>query len=57
MSYELLSKLYYKNPTLYEIEYEQRKNSPYSVSLGFDIAGGESFYVQDPEFINQTTRI
>lgn len=57
MSYELLSKLYYKNPTLYEIEYEQRKNSPYSVSLGFDIAGGEAFYVQDPEFINQTTRI
>ncbi len=57
MSYELLSKLYYKDPALFQVEYENRKNGPYSVSLGFDIAGGEAFYMQIPEFVNQITRI
>jgi len=57
MNYELLSKLYYKDPALYQAEYERRKNSDYSVSLGFEIAGGEAFYVQEPEFLKLTTRI
>ena len=57
MSYDLLSKLYYKDPALYQIEYERRKKDPLSVSLGFSLAGGEAFYIQHPDFLSQTTRI
>ena len=57
MTYELLSKLYYKDPTLYQMEYERRKNDPLSISLGFEIAGGEAFFVQTPEFLGLTARI
>lgn len=57
MTYELLSKLYYKDPTLYQMEYERRKNNPLSIFLGFEIAGGEAFFVQTPEFLGFTARI
>ena len=57
MAHELLSKLYYKDPVLYQTEYEHRKNNPLSVSLGFEIAGGEAFFVQTPDFLGLTARI
>ena len=57
MSYELLSKLYYKDRTLFEKEYLQRKNSPYATSLGLDIHGHEAFYINLPEFVLTTARL
>lgn len=57
MSYELLNKLYYKDRQLFEKEYEYRKNTPYSVSLGLEINGGEAFYVNLPEFITQIPKL
>ena len=57
MSYELLSKLYYKDRALFEQTYLQRKNSPYATSLGMDIHGHEAFYVNLPEFVLTTARL
>lgn len=57
MGYELLSKLYYKDSQLFENEYVQRKDGPYSVSLGLDIHGHEAFYVNIPDFINIASRL
>lgn len=57
MSYELLSKLYYKNKTLFNEEYERRKNGIYSVSLGVSIHGAEGFYVNLPDFLIEMTNI
>ena len=57
MNYEFLNKLYYKDNKLFEKEYEYRKNSPYSISLGLEINGGEAFYVNLPEFIIQMPKL
>ena len=57
MSYELLSKLYYKDKATFEAEYKRRKEGGYAVSLGLDIHDNEAFFVLIPEFINITTRI
>ena len=57
MGYELLSKLYYKDIQLFDKEYVQRKDGPYSVSLGFDIHGHEAFYVNIPDFVTMTSRL
>lgn len=57
MNYELLNKLYYTDRQLFEKEYEYRKNSPYSISLGLDINGGEAFYINLPEFITQLPKL
>ena len=57
MSYELLSKLYYKDRALFEQTYLQRKNSPYATSLGIDIHGHEAIYVNLPEFVLTTARL
>ena len=57
MNYEFLNKLYYKDNKLFEKEYEYRKNSPYSISLGLEINGGEAFYVNLPEFIIQLPKL
>lgn len=57
MSYELLGKLYYKDKALFDSEYEQRKNGPCSVSLGFNIHGHEAFYVNTLDFVPMISRL
>ena len=44
MSYELLSKLYYKDPENYESIYQERLTSPYTVQTSFKINGSPAFF-------------
>ncbi len=57
MSYELLSKIYYKDRENFEREYAVRKNRSDTISLGFNISGYEAFYVNHPEFALQTAKL
>ena len=58
MSYELLSKLFYKDQDIFDSEYKKRKENPYTtVSLGLEIHGHEAFYVSIPEFTAITSRL
>ena len=51
MEYELLSKIYYKNPSEYKAICEQRKNSPSSFLLPFNIHNNQAFYVATNELL------
>lgn len=57
MSYELLSKLYYKDKDIFDFEYNNRKNGMFSTSLGLDIHKNEAFFVNIPYFVTTTARI
>ena len=57
MNYEPLEKIYYKNHKNYEDIYLDRKNSPFSVSMNWDILGNQAFYVNLPDATLQTARL
>lgn len=49
MSYELLSKIFYKKPDEYERIYEARFNSEATVRLPLEINGNHAFYINSSE--------
>lgn len=57
MNYEPLEKIYYKDHKNYEDIYLDRKNSPFSISMNWDILGNEAFYVNLPDAALQATRL
>jgi len=57
MTYELLSKLYYKDPKKFNDELLSRKSSQISVQLGFTIHDHDAFYCNLPEFITYLPKI
>ena len=57
MKYELLSKLFYKEPADYERRYQQRFESEFSVKLPIYIHGEQAFFTTPIEIINKTEKI
>lgn len=57
MKYVPLSKIYYSNNNKFLAEYESRKNSAYSISLGIDINGKEAFFVVLPDSLLKISNI
>lgn len=57
MSYELLSKLKYKDPKHYEAIYQERLHSPYTVRTDFKVKGSPAFFVQTPEVFELTYKL
>jgi Fic family protein len=48
MVYNQLSKIYYKNPELYDKTYKDKFNSEYAVHLGLDIGKNPAFFITEP---------
>ena len=57
MSYELLSKLFYKEPDTYEVRYNQRFNSDTAIKLPLFINNHQAFFTTPIEMINKTEAI
>ena len=57
MSYELLSKLFYKEPDTYEARYDQRFHSDTAIKLPLFINNHQAFFMTPLEMINKTEAI
>lgn len=57
MSYELLSKLFYKEPNTYEVRYNQRFHSDTAIKLPLFINNHQAFFTTPIEMINKTEAI
>ncbi len=57
MSYELLSKLFYKKPDTYEARYDQRFHSDTAIKLPLFINNHQAFFMTPLEMINKTEAI
>lgn len=57
MSYELLSKLFYKEPDTYEARYDQRFHSDTAIKLPLFINNHQAFFTTPIEMINKTEAI
>lgn len=57
MSYELLSKLFYKEPDTYEARYDQRFHSDTAIKLPLFINNHQAFFTTPLEMINKTEAI
>lgn len=57
MSYELLSKLFYKEPDTYEVRYNQRFHSDTAIKLPLFINNHQAFFTTPIEMINKTEAI
>ena len=51
MKYESLRKLYYKDPKLYQQEYDSRWNGRAAIHIDFDISGKPAFFEENNEVI------
>lgn len=57
MKYELLKNLYYKDPALYEEEYQKRLNSDCVYKLDIMISGNRAFFLRTPDLFEKMIRI
>ena len=46
MKYESLRTLYYKDPELYQQEYDSRRNGRATIHIDFDVSGKTAFFVE-----------
>ena len=51
MKYESLRKLYYKDPKLYQQEYDSRWNGRAAIHIDFDVSGKPAFFEENNEVI------
>lgn len=51
MKYESLRKLYYKDPKLYQQEYDSRWNGRATIHIDFDVSGKPAFFEENNEVI------
>lgn len=49
MKYESLRKLYYKDPKLYQQEYDSRRNGRAAIHIDFDVSGKPAFFEENNE--------
>lgn len=57
MKYELLKSLYYKDPMLYEKEYQKRLSSDCVYMLDITISGNRAFFLRTPDLYERIVKI
>lgn len=57
MKYELLKSLYYKDPMLYEKEYQKRLGSDCVYMLDITISGNRAFFLRTPDLYERIVKI